>query len=262
MFDKHAHILRMHSSTLQYSIIPWDSDYLHNTTVEIENFSAPSLPALRKIIDHLRYTLHLKKGDLMFSKIPLKDYPKIHMLDQTEFYCIEQTVTLDIDLSLWKPQEFPSLKDDTYRLVPAALSDKKQIRKIAGSTFIVDRFHLDPHIPKTNADYRFEMWIENSFHNGDTIYKFIDKKGTTIGFFIIREHGEYAEFRLGGLHPKYIGRGLGKMLYHHMYHILKEKNYKRILSVISLNNIPVLNVYMYLTHAKFINPLIVLHKVI
>lgn len=262
MFDTQTRMFRVDTSTFQYAIIPWDSTSLNNTTVEIENFSVKSPTALRKILVRFQRALHLKKGDLMFSKIPPKDYSKIQLLDQAGFYYIEQAITLDIDLSSWNQNEFLFPTGEDYRLLPAGLLDKKPIRKIAGSTFIADRFHLDPNIAKAKADYRFEIWIENSFHSSDIIYKFVDAKNTIIGFFIVNEHSEYAEFRLAGLDRQYVGRGLGKMLYHHMYRLLKEKKYTSIKSVISLNNIQVLNVYMYLTHAKFINPLIVLHKVL
>lgn len=262
MFETKTRILRVDTAKFHYAIIPWDSDSLNNTTVEIENFSVKSSTELKKILIRFQSALHLKKGDLIFSKISPKDYPKILLLDQAGFYYIEQATTLIIDLSTWNPSDFIFSGLGAYRLIPAVLSDQKTIRKIAGSTFIADRFHLDPNIAKAKANRRFDRWIENSFHSPDTVYKFVDKHDTIIGFFIVREHPEYAEFRLAGLDPQYVGRGLGKMLYHHMYRLLKEKKYTSIKSVISLNNIQVLNVYMYLTHAKFTNPLIVLHKVL
>ncbi len=262
MFTKETKVIRIGSSSLCYAIIPWDSEYLHNTTIEIENFSVSSLATLKKLVIQLKHSHKLKKGDLLVSKIPLADYEKINTLDNVGFYYIEQTTTLDIDLSAWNASSFIFSNSDEYKLIPADLSDKKEIRDIAKSIFTADRFHLDAHIPKARADYRFEMWIENSFHNSDIVYKFIDKRGIIIGFFIVNEQKEYAEFRLAGLHSLYKGKGLGKILYHHMYQILKVKKFKSITSVISLNNIQVLNVYMYLTHAKFTQPLIVMHNVL
>jgi len=262
MFDKQICTIRTDSSTIQYAIISYDSDYLNNTTVEIENFSAPSATAFKEILVQLQHTLHLKRGDLMFSKIPPIDYLKIQLLHRVGFYYIEQAITLDIDLSTWRPNDFVFKNNNAYQLIPAEASDKKSIREIARMTFNADRFHLDQHIPKVRADHRFEMWIENSYHSSDAIYKFIDQKKTIIGFFIIHEYPKYTDLRLAGLHPAYVGRGLGKMLYHHMFRILKEKKHNAIKCVISLNNIRVLNVYTYLTHAKFSNPLIVLHKVV
>lgn len=262
MFTVSAHVFRDGKSTLKYAIIPWDSDYLANTTIEIENISATSLTSLKKLIEKLRQTLKLKKGDLLVTKIPLQDYPKIHSLDQVGFHFVEQTITLDIDLSSWKSQDFTFKNSAEYKIVRADIADKQLIRNIARATFVADRFHLDTRIPKLKANYRFEMWIENSFHSEDTVFKFVDNKNSIVGFFIIREHAQYAELRLAGLHPKHVGHGLGKMLYHHMYCLLKEKKYTDVRAIISLNNLPVLNVYMYLGHGKFVNPLFVLHKII
>lgn len=262
MFTTNTRIIQSGRSELHYAIIPWDSEYLRNTTVEIEKFTATSLAALKKLITQLRRTHKLKKGDLLVSKIPLADYAKIHMLDQIGFYFIEQTITLNIDLSSWNLNSFIFPSGNEYQLIPAGSPDKKAIRDIARTTFIADRFHLDSNIPKARADYRFEMWIENSFHSLDSVYKFVDNNNTIVGFYIIREHLEYVELRLAGLHPKRVGHGLGKMLYHRMYSLLKEEKHTTAKATISLNNSPVLNVYVYLTHAKFTHPLIVLHNVL
>ena len=262
MFTTKTKVLQNGRSSLQYAIIPWDSDYLHNTTLEIEHISTTSLTALERLINRLQNTLNLKKSDLLVIKIPPKEYPMIHLLDQVGFHFVEQTITLDIDLSSWTPQDYIFPNASQYKIVPADISDKQSIQDIAKATFVADRFHLDTRISKSRADYRFEMWIENSFHSEDTVFKFVDNKGVIVGFFIIREHPEYAELRLAGLHTAHVGRGLGKILYHHMYHLLKEKKYSKVKAIISLNNLPVMNIYMYLGHGKFVNPLFVLHKVI
>jgi len=262
MFTTQTQVIQKGKSALHYTIIPWDSEYLHNTTIEIEQFTVPSKAILKKLIDQLCHKHTLKKGDLLVSKIPLENYAKALMLHQIGFYYMEQATTLDIDLSLWNGKMFTFPNEDQYQLIQANAADQKAIQHIAQTTFTADRYHLDPRIPKKYADYRFKKWIENSFNNKDTIYTCIDNTHTIIGFFIVNEQKEYAEFRLAGLHNAYKGKGLGKMLYHHMYQILKEKKFTRIASVISLNNIQVMNVYMYLTQAKFTKPLIVLHNVL
>ena len=64
MFATQTHILRSGRLTLQYAIIPWDSNYLHNTTIEINTISATSFTALQKLILQLQRKIKLKKGDL------------------------------------------------------------------------------------------------------------------------------------------------------------------------------------------------------
>jgi|GEM_PF-2182767 len=262
MFEKTNKIIRIGASELHYSIIPWDSEYLKNTTIEIEHVAVSTISTLKKLMNQLKKNHKLKKGDLLVTKIPLTEFTKIHLLYQAGFYYIEQAITLDIDLSSWNPKAFHFPNGNKYQIIPAGVSDKTAIRRIAQSTFTADRYHLDPNIPKERADYRYAKWIENSFQNKDSFYKFVDAKNTTLGFFIVNETKDYAEFRLGGLDASQKGKGLGKMMYHHMYQVLKEKKYPSITSVISLNNIQVLNVYMYLACAKFAHPLIVLHCMI
>lgn len=262
MFTTQTHVLKNGRSDLHYSIIPWDSEYLHNTTIEIENFTTTSISAFKKLIIQLQKTHKLKKGDLLVCKIPLNEYSKTYILAQNEFYFLEESITITIDLSSWKPQDFSFQDSEKYKLISAKTTDIKGIQKIAQKTFTADRFHLDTRIPKIRADYRFKMWIKNSFRSLDSIYKLVDENNDIIGFFIIREHTEYVELRLAGLDPKCIGHGLGKMLYHHMHQLLKERGHVTVKAIISLNNLPVLNVYTYLAHAKFVDPLFVFHKLI
>lgn len=262
MFIKETKTINIGSSSLRYAIIPWDSEYLHNKTIEIESFSGHSLAGLNKLILRLKKTHRLKKGDLLVSKIPLADYSKVHVFDQAGFYFIEQAITLDIDLSSWDANSSAFPHYGEYRMLPAESGDKKAIQNIARTTFIADRFHLDSNIPKARADGRFEMWIKNSFDSSDSVYKFVDNNDTIVGFYIIQTYPEYVDLRLAGLDRKYIGQGLGKMMYHQMYRLLKEKKYTKAQATISLNNSPVLNVYTYLSHVKFTHPLIVLHNVL
>lgn len=254
----------IHSKTAEitYARIPWDSEYLHNTTVEILGFSAENSSDLGNLLGTLQKNIHAKKGDLFFSKIPLESFNQAILLNQTGFYWAEQTITLTINLSAWNPDAF-SFSQGMYTIVPAKTpKDKQDIRMIANSAFTADRYHLDPNIPKKYADYRYEMWVENSFKGKDTVYKFIDEHNTTLGFFIVNTRPDATKLVLAGLDPKYKGSGLGKMLYHHMYEVLKHDGCTQAEAVLSLNNLPVLNVYMYLGHAKFVHPLITFHKII
>ncbi len=66
MFTTQTHVLKNGQSDLHYSIIPWDSEYLHNTTIEIKKITVTSVVTLKKLLDQLQKTRDLKKGDLYY----------------------------------------------------------------------------------------------------------------------------------------------------------------------------------------------------
>lgn len=262
MFTKKIRIIKNKTATIRYAVVPWDSKILQNTTIEIEKVSASSVIQLTRLLSHLVKTCSLRKGDLLVYKIPLQDYAKNIWLYQAGFYFIEQTVTITVDATKWNPLAFNVSKNDAYRLAPAHKSDLMAIQKIAGETFVADRFHMDFKISNTKASRRYEKWIENSFSSSDSVYKYIDKANTIIGFFIINQQKQYTELRLAGLDPKYQGQGLGKALYYSMFRLLKKRKQKTLKAIVSLNNIAVLNVYLYLGCAKFSDSFVVFHKII
>jgi L-amino acid N-acyltransferase YncA len=210
----------------------------------------------------LRRMYHLKKGDLIVCKLPLRDFSNISLLTANGFNFIEESITVTVNLAKWNPDHFKFTGGTAYRMVPVQEPDMKTVQAIAEKTFTADRFHLDRRLVKKYADSRYKVWIRNSFEGGDSVYKLIRGNNTIVGFFIMKEYAEYADLRLAGLHPKHIGCGLGKLLYYRMYALLKQKKHTEARAAISCNNIPVMNIYSYLGCMKFIDPLYVFHAVI
>jgi len=262
MFNKTTKSITVGTSTLKYTLIPWDSKYLENSTIEITDFSFSTQSALHSLLKKLQEIEKLKKGDLLFYKIPPQNISLLHSLYEAGFYWIEQSLTLSIDLEQWTSEKIILPNKDVYTLVQATGSDKKVIQSIAKRTFTADRYHLDPNILKEKADYRYEMWIENSFLSKDKVFKFLDINTNIVGFFIINDQEEVVELRLAGLNPDHIGHGLGKTLYYSMYKYLKDMKHSKVQAVISFNNLPVLNVYLFLGNVKCTEPFHVLHKVV
>ena len=172
---------------------------------------------------------------------------------------MELSVHLEIDLSSWNPQTYPHLDTTEYVLTLAEKKDLKRISDIARSSFTSDRFHLDFNIPKEYADQRFAQWIFNSYENKEQVYKFIDPAGRIIGFFITKDEKKFSNLRLAALDPRYLHKGLGRILYYKMFRLLKSQKIDKAIAQISCNNVSVLNVYSYLTHPKFMSPVAIFH---
>jgi hypothetical protein len=231
-----------------HRIIPWDSTCFHNTTIETDEFPIPGLK--------------LNKGDLVVIKTSPLDIVRIKSLTKQGFYIVEESVEIAFDLTSWDPKSCVQHAQKGYFLIPAKQKHVVDMQDIARRAFVADRFHLDPHLPKSGANKRYKEWVTTSFNGDDEVFAFVDQDKKVIGFFIVKKTGNTTNLRLAAIDPKNVGKGLGKLLYFSMFRLLKNRGDTKIETQISLNNIPVFNVYTYLVHPKIIKTSIVLHKVI
>lgn len=262
MFDVTPRTITVHQASLTYAAIPWDCQYLKNTTVEIKEFSFQSKQEAQTLLRTLKKTLKLSKDDLLFIKSSPLQVASIQILTSLGFYVVEEAVEISFDLSLWDPKTFPQYANRHYRLVPATKNHLPSMKKIAGSAFTTDRYHVDTNIPIERANVRFVGWLETSMNNADEVYAFVDEKDSVAGFFIIAKNSGMMNLRLAAIDPTLVGKGLGKLLYFQMFSLLKKRNDMVIHTQISLNNTAVFNVYTYLVHPKVTRLEIVLHHII
>lgn len=262
MFDVTPRTITVHQASLTYAAIPWDCQYLKNTTVEIKEFTFQSKQEAQNLLMTLKKTLKLSKGDLLFLKSSPLRVTSIHILTSLGFYVVEEAVEISFDLTRWNPKTFPQYANKHYRLVPATAARIPTMKKIAGSAFTTDRYHVDTNIPAERANSRFVGWLETSMRSTDEVYAFVDEKDTVAGFFIIAKNSGRMNLRLAAIDPILVGKGLGKLLYFLMFSMLKKQGRTTIQTQISLNNVAVFNVYTYLVHPKVTQRTIVLHQII
>lgn len=262
MFELSTRTIRLRHACLVYSIIPWDSTYLRNTTAEIKEFSFATKQEAQHLLSELLKKLSFTKGDLLFFKTSPLQVASLQTLTSLGFYVVEEAVEITFDLSGWDPSAFPQYTPREYRLIPASPRYLPAIKKIAAKAFIADRYHLDTNIPSRGANRRYVGWVETSMKGPDEVFAFIDAKDAVVGFFIIAKHEGDTNLRLAAIDPALVGIGLGKLLYFTMFTKLKKRGYKTIKTQISLSNTPVLNVYTYLVHPKITRLDIVLHYMV
>jgi hypothetical protein len=132
---------------------------------------------------------------------------------------------------------------------------KNEIINISQETFSTDRFHMDSSCKKAIADVRIGLWLELDIfkeNKNSCTYLKIDKN--LIGFMIWNQGG----FILGGLSKNFIGKGFGKTLYIQAILDAMNAGLKEISTNISVNNLPVLNLYSKLGFS-FRSPKYTLH---
>lgn len=262
MFDLKKEKYRNSNIQIEYSIIPWDSKYLKNTTIQIYEIKLINTPISLNDFELFYSSLRLKRNDLIFSKVDSSNNELIRMFNSLGFYFVEISLSSIINLHKFSndPIIHNLLKD--YVCLVARKKDKRFLFDVAKNSFKKDRFHLDINIDNTRAGKRYVNWVNNSFKNNENIYIFKDKKKKRLGFFIIKYiNDNMADLRLIALDNKYKGKGLGKLMYLKMLQFLKSQGIMKVVSQISLNNITVINIYAQL-NSKFMKPLVVLHKVI
>lgn len=122
------------------------------------------------------------------------------------------------------------------------------LSSISSNMFITDRVHLDPHLgPKLGLN-RYRNWIRSEFQKGAFLFEFI-YRGKNIGFCLFRKiSDEIADVFLAGIYEQYQHLGYGILtassifLYCRAHNI----NIKKMLTSISSNNTPVVQIYNYL----------------
>ncbi|MDP1722125.1 MAG: GNAT family N-acetyltransferase [Candidatus Gottesmanbacteria bacterium] len=262
MFTVTPRTITVRNASLTYAAIPWDCQYLDNTTIQIKKFTFTTKQEAKHLLFTITKQLKLAKGDLLFLKTSPLDIKHLHILTSLGFYVIEEAVEISFDLSDWNPNAFSQHAMRGYRLVSATKSHLPSIKKIAGSAFTHDRYHLDPNIPARGANKRFIGWVETSMKSTDEVFAFVDANSVVIGFFIIAKNPDGTNLRLAAIDPSLVGKGLGKLLYYSMFSILKKRGDTSIQTQISLNNTAVLNVYTYLVHPKVTRVEMVLHFIV
>ena len=92
------------------------------------------------------------------ARVHASDLSSIHLLEQYGFITVDGILTFSLDII-----------DARWPLPPAGLEirlsrpeDIEAIKAIARSSYVYDRFHSDPCIPKAVADELHAVWVENS----------------------------------------------------------------------------------------------------
>lgn len=127
----------------------------------------------------------LPKG-LIYSKLPADDLSLLDRLQDLGFKLVDTAVTLESPIPL--PNPGPS--GPQFRM--AKPGDAADVLGIARESFVLDRFHADPEIPKDLADRVKEAWVANYFagKRGDWLVV-AEAGGKPAGFLLLlASHGK------------------------------------------------------------------------
>lgn len=92
------------------------------------------------------------------ARLHASDLSGIHLLERRGFITVDGILTFSLNL---QDAHWPSPPAD-LEIRLSRPEDIEQIKAIARSSYVYDRFHSDPHIPKAVADELHAVWLENS----------------------------------------------------------------------------------------------------
>lgn len=128
------------------------------------------------------------------------------------------------------------------------------VKTIAAESFSDDRFHLDAACPKEIADQRFSYWVEDLIADEGVVFYLLHHLDSCTGF--MARKGE--NLILAGFAQRYLKSGLGDFLWLSVIEDMQRCGLERTNTVISANNVAVLNLYVRLGF-KFKDPSVTLH---
>lgn len=198
---------------------------------------------------------------MAFIKVDSKDIKTIHLLEKLGFNYIGCQYKISVRLE--KAYDIPHYKH--FYLKKVEKSDVRAIEgisKIAETTFVTDRYYIDPEIERGLSGKRYKNWLINSFKDESyETYKYCFKSNNKIaGFLMIKREESEINLALGGVAPRLKGVGIYLSLlieYLNRYYLGGEKS---VYGLSSGLNIDVFNMYNYLGFS-IVDQKVVLRKI-
>ena len=131
------------------------------------------------------------------ARLHASDLSSIHLLEQHGFITVDGILAFSLDI---EDTRWPS-PSESFEVRLSRPEDIEQVKAIARSSFVYDRFHSDHRIPKAVADELHAVWLENSCLGKATDAVVVAaEKGRILGFVtckIVRQTTQYLGLTIG-----------------------------------------------------------------
>ncbi|WKZ36513.1 MAG: GNAT family N-acetyltransferase [Anaerolineales bacterium] len=194
----------------------------------------------------------LPRRAFYYAKVPVTSVAQVGALTTAGFRVIDVNVAFER-----QPQDISS--NETIIIRDVKPEDETDVLKIAESSFIYSRFHLDPQVSKELADKIKREWIANYIRKqrGERLLV-AEINGKPVGFLAILVTNEkIGVIDLIGVDKNMQAQGIGKRLV--QFHINDAAGkYSRLLVGTQIANIPSMRLYQTCGY-KISNSTFVLH---
>lgn len=239
---------------LRASLVPWDTEILKFPVAHIDKIT---------ILDNRRLDTDFgtflawrddNKCRLVSCRLHHNQLVESMYLEQNGFRFIE--VVLHPKLENLSLIDIP---DQGLRVLTAARGDFPEVRKIAESAFIHERFQVDLRIGPHFGNLRYGRWVANISSLPKQQLVTIWDNQILIAFFIIEVLDDNSVYwHLTAVAPEHHGKGYGRRTWRAMLAYHQENGQNAVSTTISSQNIKILNLYASLDF-RFLPPEMTFH---
>jgi ribosomal protein S18 acetylase RimI-like enzyme len=240
--------------------VPWETRNLgvESFAVSAAFVTAPDEAVLRKSLEDLR-SAHGR----FFVQARFRPDTRIsRILEANGFYFVETTLGPSVALSGYDeldrfvadpssvlPRRYERSSLDVRAVAGSDLAMVEEIKAIAGTSFVDDRFHVDHNFPGDVADRRFRLWVDDLFRDATVRFHVLLLRTEPIAFMASRE----GDLLLAAFARSHARVGLGEFFWLTVIDRIRAGGVARVTSLISANNVAALNLYARLNF-KFRDP--------
>jgi len=236
---------------LRCALVPWDREtFGFEVGAILELAGEPAaLPALL-----VRYVDWCAQRQVRFSsaRLPLDSRHALSALQVAGFQWQELVVHPTLSTAGIE-------RMDDADLGLARDDERAEIEAIAASSFVHQRFHVDPRFPSELADARYVQWIGRSWEDPEHQFAVLRQGGQVAGFWLFELSDRTAYLHLTAIGPAYQGQGLGRRLWTAGASLLAGQGAEAIRTTISAANLPVVSLYGRLGW-RLCDPEVTLHR--
>lgn len=145
-------------------------------------------------------------------------------------------------------------KDLKFRIINTKNDFDKLLSNITDNMFSSDRICLDPQFGPEIGTKRYKNWMGDEFYKGTSMFIVASKNNEDVGFIMAKEKKNNIDALLGGIFHEFQEEGLGLLTPSFLFLAKSVLNneYKNVITSISSNNVPVVQLYNYLNY-KILN---------
>lgn len=230
---------------------PWETRNLGMPSYAMNEISSTNI-SYNDILREIEYLCKIHDRFFIFARIP-QNYLKVSsILEKIGFYIVECTVIPMLNLnkssvleefnkdnSIFIPKKFKKENINFISLSSNNSIPVESIKNIAEESFTRDRFHIDHNCTDDIANRRFTLWVEDIIFDSSCKFDILTLDESIIAFMARKKNN----LLLAGFKKTYTRSGLGSYLWLNTCNTLKDKGYRTAETLISINNMPVLNLY-------------------
>ncbi len=218
-----------------WSIDNFDSEIFGFKTAKIKHlYSNGDAKKLQKTINTLKKDMVENEVEYAIYRAPADNYSLIQVLENNNFTIVDGLVSLSND-------EMDIVHNINSKIRKAKITDLKQLKNIASTSFERTRIYNDAILDKKKAGKMYARWIENSLTQkvADEVFVW-EENGEILGFITLQKSGHIP---LIAVMHKARGKGIAKELIKAVLYQCKEWGITRSEIETQMANIPALRAY-------------------